>query len=236
MKRLADIVQRSDTPAGRVFDFCVLGLILYSIATFSIETLPALSDGAKAVLNISEVAVTLLFTLEYVLRLATAPGKLRYVFSFYGIVDLLAIVPFYLSLGSLDLRVVRVVRVFRILKVLRYSQAMARFGRALTMAKEEILLYLLASGILLYLSAVGIYYFEHDAQPEHFQSILHSLWWAVTTLTTVGYGDFYPITPGGKLFTFLVLVCGLGVVAVPSGLVAAALSKVRQEEDATESP
>ena len=98
-------------------------------------------------------------------------------------------------------------------------------------AKEEVMIFFLATLILLYFSAVGIYYFEHEAQPDHFQSIFHSLWWAVATLTTVGYGDVYPVTAGGKLFTFLILMCGLGIVAVPAGLVAAALSKVRDEEE-----
>ena len=84
---------------------------------------------------------------------------------------------------------------------------------------------------MLYLSAVGIFYFENEAQPEQFKSVFHSLWWAVTTLTTVGYGDAYPVTTGGRIFTFLVLMLGLGTVAVPSGLVASALSKARQEED-----
>ena len=88
-----------------------------------------------------------------------------------------------------------------------------------------------ATAILLYVSAVGIYYFEHEAQPEHFQSIIHSLWWAVIKLTTVGYGDVYPITMGGKLFTFVILMCGLGIVAIPAGLIASLMSKVRQAEN-----
>lgn len=107
---------------------------------------------------------------------------------------------------------------------------MNRFGKALALAREEAVLFLLVTGILLYLSAVGIYYFEHQAQPENFKSIPHSLWWAVATLTTVGYGDVYPITVGGKLFTFVMLMIGLGIVAVPAGLVASAMSQVRDDE------
>ena len=108
---------------------------------------------------------------------------------------------------------------------------MERFKKALSYAKEEVVIFLIATVIILYLAAVGMYYFEHDAQPEAFQSIFDSLWWAVATLTTVGYGDVYPVTVGGKIFTFLILMCGLGVVAVPAGLIAAALSKVRRDED-----
>ena len=107
---------------------------------------------------------------------------------------------------------------------------MNRFGRALVIAKEEIVLFLIVAVILLYLSAVGIYYFEHHAQPEAFASIFHSLWWATTSLTTVGYGDTYPITVGGKIFTFFVLMIGLGIIAIPPGLIATALGEAREEE------
>ena len=121
-------------------------------------------------------------------------------------------------------------RLFRLLKLLRFGRAMGRFARAFIIAKEEIILFSVVTVMLLYLSAVGIYYFEHIAQPEEFKSVIHSLWWAVTTLTTVGYGDVYPITAGGKIFTFIVLMIGLGIVAIPAGLLASALSKVRMEE------
>lgn len=229
---LTDIVQNPDTRAGRTFDIVVICFVIYSIITLTIETLPDLPDSTKAALNISEIVVTVLFTVEYILRITTASHKLSYIFSFYGLIDLVAILPFYLSMG-LDLRALRAFRLFRIFhifKIARYSNAMSRFIKALALAKEESILFLLATSIVLYLSAVGIYYFEHDAQPEQFKSILHSLWWAVATLTTVGYGDIYPITAGGKFFTFVTLMVGLGIVAVPAGLVAAALSKVREEE------
>ena len=236
--KISDIVQRSDTTPGRIFDGFVVGLIVVSVITLSIDTLPNLPPFARTVFDASEVIIVGLFTLEYCLRVATAAKRFRYIFSFYGIIDLVAVIPFYLSVGALDLRALRIVRLFRILRILkltRYSGAMERFGRALTLAKEEIVLFSAVTAILLYLSAFGIYQFEHAAQPEAFPSIIHSLWWATTTLTTVGYGDIYPITAGGKLFTFVILMCGLGIVAVPTGLVAAALTKVRQDEDEAES-
>ena len=227
------IVQESDTAAGRAFDFVMLFLIAFSVIALSVETLPDLSPHAKRALDVSEVVITALFTIEYGLRITTSPRKLRYIFSFYGVIDLVAVLPFYLSLG-IDLRAVRafrLFRIFRILKITQYSVAMERFGKALWYTRWEALVFFLATLIVLYLSAVGIYYFEHDAQPEVFRSIFHSLWWAVATLTTVGYGDVYPVTSGGKIFTFLILMCGLGIVAVPAGLISAALSKVRQDED-----
>ena len=127
----------------------------------------------------------------------------------------------------------RLLRLVRILKLLKYNEAVKRFNRALKIAKEELTLFGFVAGILLYLSAVGIYYFENEAQPEQFKSVFHSLWWAITTLTTVGYGDIYPITTGGRVFTFFVLTVGLGVIAVPTGILASALSQARQEETGT---
>ena len=125
----------------------------------------------------------------------------------------MAILPFYLALG-LDLRFLRslrFLRLFRVLKLVRYNKAINHFSRAIKSAKEEILLFLFITLLLIYFSAVGIYYFEHEAQPQHFASIFDSLWWAIITLTTVGYGDVYPITVGGRVFTFFILMIGLGL-------------------------
>jgi len=230
--KLYDVVEKSDTKQGKLFDIVVIVLILYSIFTLTIETLPLLDDRLVYFLRISEIVITILFTVEYLLRLISAEKKLGYIFSFYGLIDLIAILPFYLSVG-LDLRglrAFRIFRIFRLLKLTRYNNAMNRFHRALVLAKEELILFLVATIILLYLAAFGIYHFENEAQPENFKSIFHSIWWATTSLTTVGYGDVYPITAGGRFFTFFVLVIGLGVVAVPPGLVASSLSKAREEE------
>ena len=147
-------------------------------------------------------------------------------------VDLLAILPFYLTTG-IDLRAVKVLRALRIislLKLTRYNAAMNRFARSFALAKEEFTLFVIATMMILFLAAVGIYYFERDAQPEAFASVFHSLWWAVTTLTTVGYGDVYPITVGGRFFTFIVVMVGLGVIAVPASVLASALTRAREEE------
>ena len=229
---LKTIVERNDTVPGRTFDLVMQLLILFSIITFTVETLPDLEADTRKFLHATEVVIVILFTIEYLLRLYVADRKLGYVLSFYGVIDLLAILPFYLASGIdlRSLRVFRMFRLFRLLKLLRFGRAMRRFARAFIIAKEEIILFSVVTIMLLYLSAVGIYYFEHIAQPEAFKSVIHSLWWAVTTLTTVGYGDVYPITAGGKIFTFIILMIGLGIVAIPAGLLASALSKVRMEE------
>ncbi|RLP54605.1 MAG: ion transporter [Ketobacter sp.] len=219
-----------------LFAWIITGLIIFSVICFSLETLPDLSENSKRLLRYSEIAVVILFTLEYLFRLFTAPDKRKFVFSFYGLVDLLAILPFYLTF-AVDLRTLRLMRLLRLLRLLklaRYNSAIHRFGRAIYIAKEELIIFTCASMILIYLGAVGIYYFEHTAQPDVFRSIFDSLWWAVATLTTVGYGDIYPITLGGRLFTFGMLMVGLGLVAVPTGIVASALSAIRRQQESVE--
>lgn len=229
---IKSIIESTDTIHGKIFAFTIQLLIVVSLITFSMSTLPNLSELTIQVLYAIEAFTVAIFTAEYLLRIKVSDSKFGFIFSFYGIIDLLAILPFYIVSG-LDLRAIRVfrlLRLFRILKLLRYSQAINRFYRAFIIAKEELILFTIVSLIVLYLAAVGIYYFENEAQPDKFASVFHSLWWAVATLTTVGYGDVYPITAGGRIFTFIVLMIGLGIVAVPAGLVASALSQARSEE------
>jgi voltage-gated potassium channel len=233
MNSLRRIVEASDTAAGKAFDFAVQALIVVSLITFSVETLPDLSEKTRGLLRLSEIVIVALFTVEYALRVLVAERRLAYIFSFFGLIDLIAIVPFYIASG-IDLRALRafrLLRLVRILKLARYSAAVRRFRVAYDIAREEILLFLAATVILLYLASVGIYYFENAAQPEAFRSVFSSLWWSVSTLTTVGYGDVYPITTGGRIFTMFVLILGLGVVSVPAGLVASAIGKARQLEN-----
>jgi len=233
VESLKRIIENSDTKGGRFFDFAIQTLIVVSLVTFSLETLPNISDQTRRWLHIIETVTVSIFTIEYILRVVFADRKLSFVCSFFGVIDLLAILPFYVASGVdlRSLRAFRMFRLFRILKLVRYSKAIQRFHRAFLIAREELILYFFVTLLLLFLAAVGIYYFENDAQPETFASVFHSLWWAVATLTTVGYGDVYPVTAGGKLFTFIVLLIGLGVVSVPAGLVASALSKAREMDD-----
>ena len=233
MTNLKQVVENNQTVPGRAFDYIIRFLIVLSLVTFSIQTLPALNAETRRLLRYVEIGTVAVFTVEYLLRIIVADRKLSFVLSFFGLVDLLAILPFYVASG-IDLRAIRtfrLLRLFRAMKLVRYSKAIQRFHRALLIAKEEFVLFLCLTAMLLYLAAVGIYYFENQEQPETFSSVFHSLWWAVATLTTVGYGDIYPITTGGKIFTFFILIIGLGVVSVPAGLVASALSKARELEE-----
>ncbi|WP_425077464.1 ion transporter [Psychroserpens sp. S379A] len=226
-EKIKSIVEINDNKLSRYFAFFIQALILISIVTFSIETIPNLKPQTKTILYVVEVFCVSVFTVEYVLRIYVADSKPKFIFSFFGIIDFLAILPFYLSFGIdlRSLRALRFLRLFRVLKLVRYNKAMNHFMRAIKSAKEEIFLFLFVTLILIYFAAVGIYYFENEAQPEHFSSIFESLWWSIITLTTVGYGDVYPITVGGKVFTFFILIIGLGIVAIPTGIISSALTK-----------
>ncbi|MHC4875521.1 MAG: ion transporter [Planctomycetota bacterium] len=245
---LKKLVELPDTRAGRTFELTIQTLIVTSLIAFAVETLPQtpvdpLPGFVRTGLTVFEILTVCVFTFEYVLRLYVVDRKLKFVFSFFGIIDFLAILPFYVTLIAgmwvgADLRALRglrLFRLFRVFKLARYSRALSRIRRAFVAAKEELVLYCILTLLMLYFAAAGIYFFEKDAQPEAFSSMFSSLWWAVATLTTVGYGDVYPVTTGGRLFTFFVLMIGLGVVSVPAGLVAAALEQARSlEEEAPE--
>lgn len=215
-----------------VVAFFLVVLILFSAATVPLETLPDLSPAVIEFLRLAEWFVVAVFTVEYLMRLYAAEHRLRFIFSWYGLVDLLAILPFYLAF-SYDLRILRLLRVFRLFrlfKLTRYNQALSRMWRTFVESKEELAVSLLILTMAIYFAAFGIFYFEHDTQPDKFTSIVDALWWAVATVTTVGYGDIYPITIGGRLFTFLLLIASLGLVAAPTGIFASALLSIRSDE------
>lgn len=232
---IKSIVEYNDNKLSKSFAFFIQFLIVLSVITFSVETLPNLKPQTKAILNSIEVFCVVIFTAEYLARIYVADNKPKFIFSFFGLIDLFAILPFYLSFG-LDLRslrVLRMFRLFRLLKLVRYNRAMRHFAKAMLLAKEQIILFMGVTLVLIYFAAIGIYYFENEAQPEHFSSIFDSLWWSIVTLTTVGYGDVYPITVGGRVFTFFILLIGLGIVAIPTGIISSSLTKV-VEPDAEE--
>jgi len=225
--RIKQIVENSDTPSGKIFDLAIQGLILLSLATFCIATLPDLDAGTRRLLDAIEFGTVAIFTIEYLLRMAVADKKLSFIFSIYGLIDLAAITPFYVA-PAFDLRSIRVLRMLRLLRILkmaRYSKAASRFRDAFVSVKEELVLFLGATAILIFLASVGIYFCERDAQPEKFRSIFHAMWWTMSALTPLGIGSVYPITLGGRLFTTVILLFGLGLIAVPSGMLASVLRK-----------
>jgi len=232
-EKLRHIIEDNTTKKGRIFDYCIQILIFGSLLAYALETLPENSTTTRTLLKQIELVSSIIFSIEYLLRIYVAKKPFKYIFSFYGIIDFLAILPFFLS-TTIDLRSLRAFRIFRIFrafKLVRYNKALNRFSIAAKIVREEIILFLIVTAIFLFIASAGIYYFENSAQPEIFSSIFHSGWWSIVTLTTVGYGDVYPITTGGKVFTFLILMIGVGIVTVPAGLVASALTKAREIEE-----
>ena len=226
--RMFKIKLRNILDESKIFNIIMQLLIVASIIQVVMETMPSIKYRYENLWHILEIIFVTIFSLEYLLRIYCARSKVKFIFSFYGIIDLLAILPSILSFGYFDFRFLwslRILRVFRVFKLMRYTKASKRILNAFKDTKEELTIFVILSMILLFVSSTGIYFFENEVQPETFKSIPHSFWWAVATLTTVGYGDIYPITVGGKIFTFFILMIGLGIISVPSGLFASAFSK-----------
>lgn len=230
---LKSLIEVNDNKQSRYFDVFVIIIIILSMVTFSVATIEKLDPEMKKVLNILDNIFILFFTIEYGLRIYVADRKLKYIFSFYGFVDLISILPFYLGLvfDAQYIKSLRLLRIFRLIKLSRYSKTLQKFGTAFYNAREEFIIFAFITFIMFYLAAVGIYQFEHEVQPEVFGSIFDAMWWSVATLTTVGYGDVYPITIGGKIFTTLILIIGLGIVGVPAGIIAAAFTELGMDDD-----
>ena len=223
------IIFGHDTPAGRRFDVWLILLVLGSIAVVVLESLPNLPAAQRRALQAAEWGITILFTVEYGMRLATSRTPVRYATSFFGIVDLLAILPTYLSVvfpGAQALGVVRgirVLRVFRIFKLGEYVVESETLGRALYASRRKILVFL--SAVLSLVVVVGAAMYLVEGPGSGFTSIPLSMYWAVVTLTTVGYGDIAPQTAVGRLLASLVMILGYGIIAVPTGIVSAEIAR-----------
>ena len=224
-----EIVFEAETPAGRIFDITLICLILLSVAAVMLESVPGVRDVLGPELLIAEWFFTLLFTFEYVLRLMAVKRPIRYALSFYGLVDLLAIMPTYLSLfvpGTqyfLTIRILRLLRIFRILKLSEYTSESRIITSALKASRKKIFVFLVA--ILTIVTVVGSMMYVVEGEENGFTDIPTSIYWAIVTLTTVGYGDLSPKTPFGKFLASLVMIMGYGIIAVPTGIVTAELTR-----------
>lgn len=225
-QRLVEIILKNESTDGRLFDGFIQLVIVISLVSFSLETLPNLDSSLRNFLQILEHVCVSIFTLEYLLRLWLTKKSSSYFFSFYGIIDLVAILPYYVSAGVdlRSIRAVRLLRIFRIFKLIKYNKAINRLLNAFKSIKNELLIFSISTVIFIYVSSIGIYYFENPVQPDQFSSVFDCMWWSIITLTSVGYGDMYPITSGGKLFASFTVIIGMGIIAIPTGLIASALT------------
>ena len=229
--KLHTIVFEADTPAGRAFDLALIGLIALSVLVVSLETVPGLAPSTYVVLRRTEWALTVVFTIEYVLRLLAVRRPRAYATSFYGIVDLMAILPTWISLlvpGArvlMVVRVLRLLRIFRVLKLARYLQEAEVIGDALRASARKIGVFLLTVATVVVI--VGSVMYSIEGPAHGFTSVPLSMYWTVVTLTTVGYGDLAPGTPLGKALASLVMILGYGIIAVPTGIVSAEFTQRR---------
>ncbi|MEN8115588.1 MAG: ion transporter [Bacteroidota bacterium] len=224
-QKLYEIIFEADTPAGKLFDVALLVVILVSVALVMLESVPTIRDNNQQILKISEWIITIIFTLEYVLRITIVKKPFKYIFSFYGIIDFLSVIPTYLSLiivGSHSLviiRILRLLRVFRILKLTRYTQAGKTLASAIWASREKISVFIFFVVILVIIVGTIMYLVEGE---EHgFTSIPRGIYWAIVTLTTVGYGNISPETPSGQFLASIVMIMGYAIIAVPTGIVTA---------------
>lgn len=232
--RLHEVIFESDTPAGRYFDHALTWLILLSVATVILESVREVRAQYGTLLYGLEWLFTLLFTLEYFLRLLSVRRPLRYAKSFFGVVDLLAIIPTYLSIivpGSqylLVIRILRLLRVFRLLKLTEYVSEADTLRRALRASRRKISVFI--SAVVLLVVIIGALMYVIEGEAHGFTSIPRSIYWAIVTLTTVGYGDLSPKTPLGQILASAVMIVGYGIIAVPTGIVSVELAQaVRQK-------
>jgi len=236
--RLHEIIFEAETPAGRAFDVSLIGLIILSVLIVMLESVRALREQYGAELYAVEWTLTLLFTAEYVLRLLSVRRPLRYAASFFGLVDLLAIVPTYLSLllpGTqylLVVRILRLLRVFRVLKLAEYLTEADVLTRALRASRRKISVFLLT--VLTLVVIIGALLYVVEGEENGFTSIPVGIYWAVVTLTTVGYGDISPKTPLGQGLAALVMITGYGIIAVPTGIVTVEIAQAARRMVSTQ--
>lgn len=231
--KLYEIIFEADTPAGKMFDLVLLVVIFISVVLVMLESVPSIRGQYQGLLRMLEWIITGIFTVEYVLRIIIIKKAVRYITSFYGVIDFLAVIPTYISLflvGSHSLaviRILRMLRIFRILKLSRYTQAGRSLARAIWASRTKINVFIFFVFVLVIVIGTVMYLIEGE---EHgFTSIPSSIYWAVVTLTTVGYGDISPETPLGQFIASIVMIMGYAIIAVPTGIVTAEIIKPSSE-------
>lgn len=234
--KIFKIIQPTDNSSilSKMFDLVIVTLILINTVTIIAATF-SLSALKIRIFLIIEIVSVIIFSVEYILRLWTADllypekkpfiARIKFFFSPMAIVDLLAILPFYIPfLLPIDLRILRLIRLlrlFRLFKMNRYTSGLSSIGNVLKKKSDQLVSSIFVVFLLMIISSVIMYYFENPVQPDVFSNAFSGLWWAISTFTTVGYGDIYPLTVAGKIFSAIIALLGIGLVAVPTGIISA---------------
>lgn len=227
--QLHEIIYEADTKKGKAFDIILLWLIVISIVLVMLESVKDLDAKYHTFFNVSEWIITILFTIEYIARIISVKQPLKYIFSFYGLIDLLSTIPKYISLifggahALVALRALRLLRVFRILKLVRFIGESEKLAKALKASRHKVLVFVMAVFIICLIIGTFMYLIEGDE--SGFTSIPRSVYWSIVTLTTVGYGDIAPQTALGQILASVVMILGYGIIAIPTGIVTAEFTK-----------
>lgn len=227
-QRINIIIQGVNTPMGKLFDIILLVIILLSVILVMLESVASLDAKYHTFLVVSEWIITVFFTIEYLLRIYSSSKPWRYITSFYGIIDLISILPMYMSfffVGSKILTVVRalrLLRLFRVLNLVQFTGSASQLKLAINASKTKILVFIYFVFIISILLGAVMYVVEGEA--AGFSSIPTSIYWCIVTLTTVGYGDITPLTPLGKMIASFIMILGYGIIAVPTGIVTAEMA------------
>ncbi len=234
-EKLYDIVFEADTPMGKAFDIALLIFILISIVLVSIESVKSIAEKYQTTLFYLEWILTFFFTVEYTIRIYIVRKKFTYIFSYYGLIDLLSLLPSYIGLfvsgaqGLIVIRALRLLRIFRILKLSRYVHDSKMIVSALKASRSKISVFLFA--VVMMVIIIGTIMYLVEGEESGFGSIPESIYWAIVTLTTVGYGDIAPATTLGRFIASFVMILGYGVIAVPTGIVTAEISNSKRQEE-----
>lgn len=244
--RVFEIIEVGKSLPSRIFDIFIIVMIILTLITVIAETFD-IPSFLQDIFNKFEIVSIFVFTVEYLLRLWTADllrpelspmrARLKYIVSFMAIIDLLAILPFYLpffiKIDLRALRTLRVIRLLRVFKINRYTSALSTIAQVFKNKASQLVSSMLVVGLLMIIASILMYNIESTVQPDKFANAFDALWWAIATLTTVGYGDVYPITVAGKILSIIIAILGIGMVAVPTGIITAGFSEVidKQKSD-----
>lgn len=234
-KKLHDIIFYAETPAGKWFDIILIIAIIMSVINVMLDSVSSISESLSSYLVFFEWLFTILFTLEYITRIYISDKPVKYIFSFFGIIDLLSILPTYFGILVPNtkylsvIRIMRVIRIFRILKLVKYLGESQVLLDGLKASRRKISVFLMA--VIAIVTIIGSIMYIIEGPENGFDSIPHSIYWAIVTLTTVGYGDIYPSTALGQLLASVVMILGYGIIAVPTGIITSELNRTQANKD-----